>query len=93
MRGYYIGRYRDKRALAAQVEYRFLPFVKGSRWGGAVFASLGTVSPDWEVKRLLWTVGAGPRILLFPQKDIFTRFDVAFTEEGSGMYFYVGEAF
>ena len=93
MRGYYIGRYRDKRALAAQVEYRFLPFVPGSRWGGAVFASLGTVSPDWTLKRLLWTVGAGPRVLLFPQKDIFTRFDVAFTEEGSGMYLYVGEAF
>ena len=93
MRGYYIGRYRDKRALAGQIEYRFLPFVQGSRWGGAVFASLGTVSPDWTVRRLLWTVGAGPRFLLFPQKDIYTRFDVAFTEEGNGMYFYIGEAF
>jgi len=93
MRGYYTGRYRDKRALATQVEYRFLPFVPGSRWGGAVFASLGSVSPDWELRRVLWAVGAGPRILLFPQKDIFSRLDVAFTEEGSGVYFYIGEAF
>ena len=93
MRGYYIGRYRDKRAWATQVEYRFLPFIKGSRWGGALFAALGTVSPNWEIERVLWAIGLGPRFLLFPQKDIFTRFDFALTEEGTGMYVYIGEAF
>lgn len=93
MRGYYTGRYRDRRSWAAQVEYRFLPFVKGSRIGGALFGALGTVSPDWTINRLLWAVGFGPRVLLFPQKDIFTRFDFALTEEGTGVYFYIGEAF
>ncbi len=93
MRGYYVGRYRDKRAWATQVEYRWLPFVKGGRVGGALFGALGTVSPKWKIERLLWSAGAGVRYLLFPQKDIFSRFDVAFTEEGKGMYFYIGEAF
>ena len=93
MRGYYVGRYRDKRAWATQIEYRFLPFVKGSRWGGALFGALGTVSPNWEIDRVLWAIGLGPRFLLFPQKDIFTRFDFALTEEGTGIYVYIGEAF
>jgi len=26
MRGYYLGRYRDKNLLAGQIEYRILPF-------------------------------------------------------------------
>ena len=93
MRGYYTGRYRDRRALAAQLEYRFLPLFSGSRFGAALFGSIGTVFPEWSVKRLVWSVGLGPRFLLFPQKDIYTRFDIALTEEGSGVYFYIGEAF
>ena len=93
MRGYYIGRYRDRRSLATQVEYRWLPFTSGTRWGGAVFAAMGTVFPQWTMERFVWAIGLGPRFLLFPQKDIFTRFDVAFTEEGPGFYFYIGESF
>ena len=93
MRGYYVGRYRDKRAMAAQVEYRWLPFTSGWRLGGAVFAALGTVSSSWAVERALWSAGLGLRYLLFPQKDIFSRFDYAFTEEGTGAYFYIGESF
>jgi hypothetical protein len=31
--------------------------------------------------------------LMFPKKDIFSRFDVAFTREGSGIYIFIGEAF
>ena len=93
MRGYYVGRYRDQRAWATQLEYRWLPFMKGGRLGGAIFGALGTVSPDWKIDRLLWSAGIGARYLLFPQKDIFSRFDFALTAEGSGMYFYVGESF
>ena len=32
MRGYYLGRYRDKNLLAGQVEYRILPFSFSKRW-------------------------------------------------------------
>ena len=39
------------------------------------------------------TAGAGLRFLLFPEKDIYTRLDFAITQEGSGVYFFIGEAF
>jgi len=42
---------------------------------------------------LLPTGGAGLRFLLFPEKDIYTRIDYALTKEGSGFYFFIGEAF
>ena len=93
MRGYYAGRYRDRFALATQIEYRWLPFFEGWRVGGAMFAALGTVSDTLSFKRVLWTAGFGPRVLLFPQKDIYVRFDIAYTEEGKGYYFFIGEAF
>ena len=56
---------------------------------GEVFSSLD----KFEIKNLLPTAGAGLRFLLFPEKDIYTRLDFAFTEEGSGVYFFIGEAF
>ena len=96
MRGYYLGRYRDKTLLATQVEYRFLPFPFSKRWGAAAFVSTGGVSPSpREINLGDWVVagGAGVRFLIFPSKDIFTRLDVAFTEEGPGVYFFIGEAF
>jgi hypothetical protein len=37
--------------------------------------------------------GIGARYLVFKSKDIFVRFDLAFTREGNGYYFYIGEAF
>lgn len=96
MRGYYLGRYRDDNLAAVQAEYRWLPFPFSRRWGGALFCSVGSVFgegtyPDPAQLRLAG--GGGLRFLLFPRKDIYTRFDLAFTREGTGMYFYIGEAF
>ena len=98
MRGYYSGRYRDQNQVAMQAEYRFLPlplnFTK--RFGAALFAGAGTVFNDRSqlvLKKFVWSAGGGLRFLLFPKKDIFTRFDVAFTEEGRGFYIFIGEAF
>ena len=96
MRGYYLGRYRDNTLLASQVEYRFLPFPFSKRFGAAAFLAAGGVAPrpreidlgDWQVAG-----GAGLRFLIFPGKDIYTRIDVAFTREGPGYYFFIGEAF
>lgn len=96
MRGYYLGRYRDKTLLTTQLEYRFLPFPFSCRWGAAAFISTGGVSPSpREVNLGDWKVagGAGVRFMIFPSKDVFTRIDVAFTQEGIGYYFFIGEAF
>ncbi|MDN3690603.1 BamA/TamA family outer membrane protein [Cyclobacterium jeungdonense] len=98
MRGYYTGRYRDRNQLAGQVEMRFLPLPLGfsKRIGAAVFAGASQVFP--EVKALkwdntVWSAGGGLRFLLFPKKDIYTRLDFAFTEEGNGFYLFIGESF
>jgi hypothetical protein len=96
MRGYYLGRYRDKNLVAGQVEYRILPFEFSKRWGASVFLAAGQVYGgeygfNWD--QFLPTGGAGIRYLIFPEKDIYTRIDVSFTEEGRGVYFFIGEAF
>jgi outer membrane translocation and assembly module TamA len=96
MRGYYLGRYRDKHLLAGQVEYRMLPFSFAKRWGASLFFAAGEVfncNNNFQFKNLLPTGGAGLRFLLFPEKDIYTRIDYALTREGSGFYFFIGEAF
>jgi hypothetical protein len=98
MRGYYTGRFRDRNQIASQVEYRFLPlpFKFTKRWGAAVFGGTGTVFNSFEslsTKDFVFTGGGGIRFLMFPKKDIFSRFDVAFTREGTGIYIFIGEAF
>lgn len=98
MRGYYLGRFRDKNLLATQLEFRMLPLPLNftNRLGAGVFASGGTVFPDFSqasIHKAVIAGGGGLRFLLFPKKDIYTRFDVAFTKEGSGFYFFIGEAF
>jgi hypothetical protein len=98
MRGYYLGRFRDKNQVATQLEFRMLPLPLGfsKRIGAAVFAGAGTVFPNFSkaaINKVVWSAGGGLRFLLFPKKDIYTRFDVAFTEEGSGFYLFIGEAF
>ena len=96
MRGYYLGRYRDKNLIAGQLEYRILPFKFSKRWGASAFMAAGQVYDEnetFQFKNLLPTGGLGLRFLVFPEKDIYTRVDVAFTEEGRGIYFFIGEAF
>jgi len=96
MRGYYYGRYRANNLIAAQVEYRILPFPFSKRWGATAFLSSGSVYEDWNelaINKMLLTGGAGLRFLIFPKKDIYTRLDFAFTAEGPGFYFFIGEAF
>lgn len=96
MRGYYLGRFRDQTLLAAQTEYRFLPFSFSERWGAAAFVGVGTVSDgvqSLDMSKLKVAGGTGVRFLIFRSKDIFTRFDVAVSEDGLGYYFFIGEAF
>ncbi|MEH6308288.1 BamA/TamA family outer membrane protein [Olivibacter sp. CPCC 100613] len=96
MRGYYQGRYRDKNMLASQVEFRMLPFAFSKRVGGVLFGSVATVGPTIDqlhFSNLKWSGGFGLRYLLFPNKDIYIRLDIGFTQEGAGFYIFNGEAF
>ncbi len=96
MRGYYLGRYRDNNLMAGQVEYRLLPLPFAKRWGAAAFIAAGSVFESFStlaVNDVVVAGGGGIRFLLFPKKDIYTRLDVAFTAEGPGFYFFIGEAF
>jgi len=96
MRGFYTGRYRDKKYIAAQAEYRFLPLGFSKRIGATVFVSSGSVAPSigaFSFKNIVPSGGVGLRYLAFPRKDIFLRFDVGFTKEGPAFYIYSGEAF
>ncbi len=96
MRGYYQGRYRDKNMLAAQVEYRLLPFTFSKRLGATLFAGTATVAPTvsaFRLDRVQFAGGAGLRYLLFKKKDIYIRLDMGLTKEGPGFYFFTGEAF
>ncbi|MNK05525.1 Surface antigen [compost metagenome] len=96
MRGYYLGRFRDRNLLATQVEYRMLPFSFAKRWGATVFAGTGLVYNSMtpiQSDHLLLAGGAGVRFLLFRKKDVWVRLDLAFTREGQGVYIYIGEAF
>ena len=96
MRGYYLGRFRDKHIVAVQVEYRILPFSFSKRIGASIFLAAGQVFGDnhnFEMNKFLPSGGAGLRLLVFPDKDIYTRVDLAYTQEGRGIYFIIGEAF
>jgi len=96
LRGYYLGRYRDKNLISAQVEARWLPFVFSKRWGGALFAGAGSVAPtvgDFRLDRFRWAAGGGIRFAIYPKKDVFIRGDIGFTREGRGIYISLGEAF
>lgn len=96
MRGYYLGRYRDKNLLAAQAELRWLPFAFSRRWGGTLFGGIGTVAPtvsQVQFNWVRWAVGGGVRFLFFQKKDVYLRADLGITREGTGIYFSLGEAF
>ncbi len=96
LRGYYLGRFRDKQYMAFQMEYRWLPFSFSKRIGGTAFLGTGLIgNKPRELLRNapLIAGGAGLRVLLFPEKDIYARLDIGLTPEGRGFYLYLGESF
>jgi len=96
MRGYYQGRYRDKNMIAAQTEFRMLPFAFHKRLGGSIFAASAVVAPKvsgLNLNKVRLSGGFGLRYLLFPKKDIYLRLDIGFSKEGSSFYILNGEAF
>jgi hypothetical protein len=96
MRGFYTGRYRDKNMIAAQAEFRMLPFAFHKRLGASLFAGTAVVGPqigEMSTRYLRASAGVGLRYLLFPKKDIFLRFDIGFSSDGPSYYVFNGEAF
>jgi outer membrane protein assembly factor BamA len=93
MRGYFAGRFRDHKSIAAQGELRLGLW---RRLGGAVFGSIGQVAASEEniaADRLHYSYGLGLRILLVRQEGLNLRFDWGVGEDQSGFYFSLGEAF
>lgn len=95
MRGYYSGRYRDKRQLVFQTEYR-VPLIK--RFGAAFFCSAGDVGNnfnDYSLPDLKYAAGGGLRIALNKSEKLNLRLDygVGQGKNNQGLYFQLGEAF
>jgi outer membrane protein assembly factor BamA len=91
LRGYQTGTYRDQFLIAAQTEYRHR---FSRRWGGVVFAGVGTVDEDflgWG--ETLPSIGFGGRFVVAPKNDMSLRLDVAWGKDDKQFYVGMGEAF
>jgi hypothetical protein len=94
MRGYYLGRYRDRNMMAVQAEYRWAPIFW--RFGLAAFAALGDVAATlgrFDLGRFKTTYGLGLRFVIDPKQRLHLRLDFGFGQGTSGVYFTAGEAF
>ena len=93
MRGYYAGRYRDKKFIGSQVEYRF-PLYR--RLSGATFASAGQVAD--QVNEISFSGfklagGLGIRFAVLPKENLNLRFDIAHGNEALNYYVVLAESF
>jgi outer membrane protein assembly factor BamA len=94
MRGYYLGRYRDKNMIALQAEYRWVPVLW--RIGLVAFAGFGDVAATlgrFDLGRFKTTYGLGLRFVIDPKQRLHLRVDFGFGKGTSGVYFTAGEAF
>ncbi len=95
LRGYYIGRFRDKDLLALQAEYRATIW---RRIGAVAFVGAGQVASDladFAVAGFKPSAGLGLRFLLSPQEGLNIRADFGrgFDVGSSGFYLSLGEVF
>ncbi len=93
LRGYYLGRFRDKGMLLLQAEYR-MPLWK--RFGLVGFAGLGDVfeaTSSLRVNLLKHSLGAGLRYRIDAKEGTNLRMDFAWGKSSFGIYFTATEAF
>lgn len=93
LRGYFKGKYRDRRLLALDLEYRS-PFLW--RLGAAVFVGLGHVGKLDEAidaGELRAAAGAGLRFAVNRDKRLNVRLDAAAGIDTAGAYLAIAEAF
>jgi outer membrane protein assembly factor BamA len=93
MRGYFAGRFRERKLLAMQAEFRGYVW---RRLGGAVFGGLGQVAHETGqlgIDRFHYSYGFGLRFLLIEQEGMNLRADFGIGSDQSGFYLGFGEAF
>ncbi|MEM8884185.1 MAG: BamA/TamA family outer membrane protein [Planctomycetota bacterium] len=92
LRGYEMGRYRDRNMYALQIEYRRQIW---GRFGAVAFVGVGGVSPDLTsfFENPLPSAGVGVRFRLTKSERLNYRIDAAWGKEKFTLYFAVGEAF
>jgi len=93
LRGYYMGRYRDKNLVALEAEYRFPLFWK---FGAVMFAGAGDVADralDLPKEPIRWAGGGGLRLSLNSKERLNLRLDVGAGPDTFGVYFTAREAF
>ncbi|HPR63167.1 MAG TPA: BamA/TamA family outer membrane protein [Thermoanaerobaculia bacterium] len=93
LRGIYGGRFRDRASLVVQAEYRL---ELGKRWGLAAFAGAGRVGEDpgdLFSGDLKIAGGGGVRYMVNRKERMYLRLDVGFSEDDTGVYLSIGEAF
>jgi hypothetical protein len=93
LRGYPMGRYRDRRMLVGQVEYRREVWW---RFGIAAFAGAGQVAPtfnDFKGSNIRPGGGLGLRYTLAPKNHVNLRVDYSVGQGSHAWYVGVGEAF
>src|SRR5260370_20298079 len=82
LRGYQLGRYRDRTMFATQAEWRVTLW---RRFGATVFGGVGEVAPKWsgyDAENLLPSAGLGLRYNLSKQRRINLRLDLAHNKTG-----------
>lgn len=93
MRGYYEGRYRDKKYLASQAEYRSHLWKK---FGYVLFAGFGNVADRWgdmQIGDFKSSLGGGLRYRFSKTEKVNLRADIGFGRGTNGVYFGLEEAF
>ncbi len=93
MRGYYDGRFRDRKMAVMQLEYRVPLFW---RLGMVAFAGLGNVADRWsnfDLTGMKRSLGFGFRYLFDRKEKIYVRMDFGFGGDETGFYLSIFEAF
>ncbi|MCU0421981.1 MAG: outer membrane protein assembly factor [Bacteroidia bacterium] len=93
MRGYYLGRYRDRNYTAIQTEARIqlIPWL-----GFTIFGGVGDVwrnYSDLQFEHIKYSTGLGLRLRVDKTDRINLRLDYAIGKETTGFYVAFGEAF
>jgi hypothetical protein len=95
LRGYFLGRYRDRKLLSSQLEIR-IPH--GEKWGTALYVGAGNVARNWNMMTLksfkpAW--GAGARYRISSTQKVNIRLDLAWGKltPNPSAYLSLAEAF
>ena len=94
IRGYYMGRYRDKNVISLQMEYRIMPV--WWRVGLVGFLEFGDVSDEisnFELGDFKHSVGLGIRYQFNRDEGVNLKCDLAYSKNSSGFYLGIFEAF